>query len=69
MATMRSKSCLGNMISFLFLGEDSVDTYTNGLDESEAKNGVGEKLALERWVACDGHEEGSKDETDTNTSL
>lgn len=46
------------------------NTYqTNGLDESETQNGVGEELATERRVAGNGLQEGSKDQTDTNTGL
>lgn len=40
---------------------------TNGLDESETQNGVGEELASESGVAGNTVEEGSEDETDTNT--
>jgi hypothetical protein len=43
------------------------DTYTDGLDESETKNGVREELATERGVAGDGVDEGGEDETDTDT--
>ena len=43
------------------------DTYTDGLDESETKNGVREELATERGVAGDSVDEGSEDETDTDT--
>lgn len=43
------------------------DTYTNGLDEGETKNGVREELATERGVAGDGVDEGGEDETDTDT--
>jgi len=46
----------------------SGDTYTNGLDEGETKNGVREKLATEGGVAGDGLDEGGEDETDTDTS-
>lgn len=42
---------------------------TNGLDESETKNGVGEELTTESWVAGDTEKEGTENETDTNTSL
>ena len=41
---------------------------TNGLDESETQNGVREELATEGRVAGDGVQEGSEDETDTDTS-
>ena len=41
---------------------------TNGLDESETKNGVGEELATESGVAGNTVEEGSEDQTDTDTS-
>jgi hypothetical protein len=41
---------------------------TNGLDESETQNGVGEELATESRVAGNTVEEGSEDETDTDTS-
>ena len=43
------------------------DTYTDGLDESETKNGVREELATERGVAGDSVDEGGEDETDTDT--
>jgi hypothetical protein len=42
---------------------------TDGLDEGETKNGVREELATERGVTGDTLEEGSEDETDTDTSL
>ncbi|KAH9828252.1 hypothetical protein Tdes44962_MAKER09419 [Teratosphaeria destructans] len=45
-------------------------TYqTDGLDEGETQNGVGEELTTERWVAGDGVQEGSEDETDPDTGL
>lgn len=40
---------------------------TDGLDESETENGIGEKLATESGVAGNTVQEGSEDETDTNT--
>jgi hypothetical protein len=43
------------------------DTYTDGLDESETKNGVREELATERGVAGDSVDEGGENETDTDT--
>src|SRR5689334_10590069 len=41
---------------------------TNGLDESETQNGVGEKLSTHAWVAGNSHQEGGEDHTDTDTS-
>lgn len=41
---------------------------TDGLDESETKNGVREELATESGVAGNTVDEGSEDETDTDTS-
>lgn len=41
---------------------------TDGFDESETQNGVGEELATESRVAGNTVEEGSEDETNTNTS-
>lgn len=40
---------------------------TNGLDESETQNGVREELATESGVAGNTVEQGSEDETDTDT--
>ena len=40
---------------------------TDGLDESETQNGVGEKLATESRVAGNTVDEGSEDETNTDT--
>lgn len=40
---------------------------TNGFDEGETKNGVGEELATESRVAGDGQEERTENNTDTNT--
>lgn len=42
-------------------------TYTDGLDESETQNGVGEQLATEGRVAGNTVQEGSENETDTDT--
>lgn len=41
---------------------------TDGLDEGETQNGVGEKLATEGRVAGNTVEEGSENEADTDTS-
>jgi hypothetical protein len=41
---------------------------TNGLDEGETQNGVGEELATHAGVAGDGHQEGGEDHADTDTS-
>ena len=40
---------------------------TNGLDKGETQNGIREELATESGVAGNTVEEGSEDETDTNT--
>jgi hypothetical protein len=40
---------------------------TDGLDESETQNGVGEELATESRVAGNTVQESGEDETDTNT--
>lgn len=40
---------------------------TDGLDESETQNGVGEELATESRVAGNTVKEGGEDQTDTNT--
>jgi len=40
---------------------------TNGLDESESQNGVLEELGTHGWVAGNGLQESSEDETDTYT--
>lgn len=41
---------------------------TDGFDESETQNGIGEELASESGVAGNTVKEGSEDETDTDTS-
>lgn len=38
-------------------------TYTDSLDESESKNGVGEKLSTEGWVAGNSGKERCEDQT------
>lgn len=40
---------------------------TDGFDESETQNGVGEELTTQSRVAGDTEEEGTEDETDTDT--
>jgi len=40
---------------------------TDGLDESETENGVGEELTSHAWVAGNTLEESSENETDTDT--
>ncbi len=40
---------------------------TNGLDEGETQNGIGEQLAAQGRVAGDALDQGSEDETDTDT--
>lgn len=41
---------------------------TDGLDEGKAQDGVGKELTAQSRVARDAHQQGSEDETDTNTS-
>jgi len=40
---------------------------TDGLDESETQNGVGEELTTHAWVTGNGLQKSSEDETDTDT--
>ena len=40
---------------------------TNGLDESETQNGVGEELSSHGWVTGNGHQQSSKDHSNTDT--
>ena len=44
------------------------DTYTDGLDESETKNGVREELTTERGVTGDTLEESSENQSNTDSS-
>jgi hypothetical protein len=57
----------GSWIGSMICRRPADDTYTDGLDESETKNGVREELATERGVAGDSVDEGGEDETDTDT--
>lgn len=40
---------------------------SDGLDEGETENGVGEELSTHAWVASDSGQEGSEDHSDTDT--
>jgi hypothetical protein len=59
---------LGNSLSELGHEGNHQVEKTDGLDESETQNGVGEELATEGRVAGDTVQESGEDETDTDTS-